>query len=272
MRIDIKDLRDGDVLLFHGTALLSKIIMRLDGGNYSHAGVIRDGQVTEALGDGINHRAVAASVAGAKFVDIFRFRKNGGGLGDPPYPVQALDDAIQAFEIAKNKYAYDELFLLALLCSTRRLTAIMKIPGMAMFVRDFLDSAMERLSSLMASGTKPVICSEMVFRCFENAVPQGTYTLLIKGADIPSAQAVQSVIAENPEAAEIQAHAAAFLQSYSQAVLGPAAPLAPAPIIAYAAPVSAYSAAITAFAVANFVTPRDLQDSPNLQLAGTLSY
>lgn len=271
MRIDIEDLRDGDVLLYYGTSLLSKMIMTLDGGNYSHAGIMRGGEVTEALGDGINHHSVATSVAGAKFVDVYRFTKNGGNLGDPQYPVQPLDDAAQAFEIAKNKYAYDELFLLAALCSTRQLAAIMKSPGMAMFVRDFLDSAMEKLSNLMASGTKPVICSEMVFRCFENAMPAGTYTLVIKGSDIPSAQAVQGIIAENPDAAAIQAQAAAFLQNYSQAALGPAAPAVPAPIVAYAASISAYSAAISAFAVANFVTPHDLQDSPNLQLAGTLS-
>ncbi len=131
---------------------------------------------------------------------------------------------------------------------------------------------MEKLSSLMASGTKPVICSEMLFRRFENAAPAGTYTLVIRGADIPSAQAVQGAIADNPDAAAIQTKAAAFLQNYSQAVLGPAAPATPAPIVAYAAPISAYSAAISAFAVANFVTPHDLEDSPNLQVAGTLSY
>jgi hypothetical protein len=116
----------------------------------------------------------------------------------------------------------------------------------------------------------------MVFLCFENADPAGTYSLLIRGADIPSAQALDAVPTD-PVAAQIQAQAAAFLQNYSQAALLPPAAPAPGPITAYSAPssvapISAYAAAISAYAVANFVTPHDLQNSPNLQLAGTLSF
>jgi hypothetical protein len=31
------DLKEGDVLLYHGTAFISKLIITLDGGPYSHA-------------------------------------------------------------------------------------------------------------------------------------------------------------------------------------------------------------------------------------------
>jgi hypothetical protein len=246
--------------------------MTFDGGDYSHGGIVRGGQVTEALGSGINHRPVATSVSDAKYVDVYRFTKDGKTLGDPQYPVPALSAAIQVFEAAKNAYAYDEILLLAMLCSTRRLAGIMSAPGLAMIVRNFLDSAMELLAVLMSAGRKPVICSEMVFRCFGNADQAGTYVLLIRGADIPSAQTLAAAaLPSDPAAAQLQSQAAAFLQNYSQAALMPAAAPSSPPIVAFGAPISAYSAAISAFAVANFVTPHDLQDSPNLQMAGTLS-
>ena len=112
----------------------------------------------------------------------------------------------------------------------------------------------------------------MVFRSFENATPAGTYTLVMKGADIPSAQAVQAPSRKILRAQPYKLKRPRSLQNYSQAILGPATPAVPAPVVAYAAPIASYAAAISAFAVANFVTPHDLQDSPNLQMAWTLSY
>jgi len=255
-KIDQTNLQDGDVLLYHGTSLLSKIIMTFDGGSYSHAGIFRAGHITEALGDGIDQDAIAKSTAEAKFVDVYRFIKDGERLGGAAYPVQPLDYAIVAFETSKDAYAYDELFLLALLCSTRQLTSILRHPALAMVVRNFLDSAMEALAKIIALGKRPAICSEMVFRCFESA---GTkYTLEIRGADVPAEAALDEVIAKSAAAdvataQQLRAQAAAFLSNYNQALRG-GAPLGAA-----------------ALAVANFVTPHDLQDSPNLQLAGTLA-
>src|ERR1700733_3821610 len=88
--------------------------MTFDGGDHSHAGIVRGGQVTETLGDGINHRPVGISASAAKYVDVYRFTKNGDRLGGRPYPVPPLPAAIQVFEAAKNVYAYDEILLLAL--------------------------------------------------------------------------------------------------------------------------------------------------------------
>jgi hypothetical protein len=250
------NLKDGDVLLYHGKALLSKIIMTFDGGNYSHAGIFRAGHITEALGDGIDQSAIAASVSNAKFVDVYRFIKDGNPLGGAQYPVAPLDSAIVTFEVNKNAYAYDELLLLALLCSTRQLTAIMRAPALAMVVRNFLDSASEVLADMMSRGKKPVICSEMVFRCFENA----GYPLEIRGADIPMAAELDQIVAkatpaDAATARQIRAQAEAFLQNYSQA----------------AHPGTGLAASAAVLPVANFVTPHDLQNSPNLQLAGRLS-
>jgi len=268
-KIDASKLQDGDVMLYHGTSLLSKIIMTFDGGSYSHAGIFRAGHITEALGDGINQSAIATSVAGAKYVDVYRFTKDADPLGSAQYPAAPLDAAIVTFETNKNAYAYDELLLLALLCSTRQLTTIMRTPGLAMVVRNFLDSAMEVLAKMMAVGRKPVICSEMVFRCFENADAAGKYALEIRGADVPMAAELDGIVAnatpaDSASAQQIRAQAAAFLRNYSQAVHAQAPP-------AVTALLGEYSAAAAGLAVANFVTPHDLQDSPNLQLAGTLS-
>lgn len=70
-----------------------------------------------------------------------------------------------------DRYAYEQILLLALLCVTR------KVEPSAIFsrlVRAVLDKAASYFSNIAAgiTGGEPMICSEFVFRCYDEADPR----------------------------------------------------------------------------------------------------
>jgi hypothetical protein len=265
--VPVSTLQDGDVLLYHGTAFISRMILLLDGGDYSHAAVFRANHITEALGGGITINQVAASVASCKFVDVYRFVKDGEKLGSATYPIPPLNTAIENYETHPQRYAYEQILLLALLCSTRKLNAVTHMPGFAMIVRNILDTASDEVAKIIGAGKEPVICSELVYRCYSDADTNGKYKLPICGADITQMMAfMQPAVPAEPEVADIQARAADFLLNYYAAKHPKQGSAPPAAAALPTAEVQMMAA------VANFVTPRDLQFSPNLQLKGTLQF
>ncbi|HEV2112917.1 MAG TPA: hypothetical protein VGR50_02135 [Terriglobales bacterium] len=264
--ISSTQLLEGDVLLYHGTGLMSRLIRLFDGGDYSHAAIFHSGHSTEVLGDGVVKSPLPDSVSGAKYVDVYRFFKNGSALANGNLPASPLDTAISYWEKYSQRYAYEQILLLALLASTRKLTAAGRFPGLALILKDIFDAATESVARMIAAGKEPVVCSELVYRCFKNADGTGKYELLIKAADlagltVPAEQAGLTDQARAAEFCDLQARAADFLLKYAAAKR---------------ANCSARSSvngtpAITG-AVADLVTPHDLQTSPNLHLAGTLRF
>lgn len=135
-----------------------------DGTDYSHAGIWDGKNVTEALGDGVVTRSLGESVSSAKFVGIARLMKKGNELGSPKLPSDpVLTKGIKFFQDNPSKYAYEEILLLAVLALTRRIP----VP----FLRGILDHAAGVINDILARGKEPVICSELVFRCFLLAGP-----------------------------------------------------------------------------------------------------
>ncbi len=123
------------------------------------------------------------------------------------------------------RYGYEQILLLALLVSTQQI-AWEWIPGIASFVRDALDAAAAELASLTAAGRGPMICSELVYRCYEEAGEQ--YHIRIVGADYhegflfaapqPTHRTVPTQPVGNPaEIAVVQAKAKAFIAQYQLA-------------------------------------------------------
>lgn len=276
-RITPAQLQPGDVLLYYGTAFISYLIRLFDGGDYSHASVYDGTQVVEALDPGVVHDELAKSIASAKFVDVYRFVAPGGHvLGDEAFPAKPVLDRIAWYVANPRKYAYQDILLLALLASTRRIPVVSWVPGLNLIIRNILDHAAEVLSQIAAAGQQPVICSELVYRCYTEAAPPGKYQLTIRGADVlAAAQAatVQGLLTAVPGVAAAAAMPTAdpllpekqlFLARYA-AVKGTAP--ATATSLAGGWPTGAVSAA----AVSEFVTPHDLELSPNLRKVGTLT-
>jgi len=68
------DLKSGDVLLYHSTVFLSRLIELFDGGSYSHASIY-DGDHVEAFDSGVRSRKLAESLDGATYVDVYRLSR-----------------------------------------------------------------------------------------------------------------------------------------------------------------------------------------------------
>ena len=176
MATDIKTnpkiLRPGDVLLYHGEGLVSWAIRLFDGTEYSHAGLaLGDREVTEvgeALALGLERRAVKTSVKNAKYVHARRLKDR-----------TDLAPVVERGELYLNephRYAYEQLLLLAVLSLTR------KLPGgrmLKLVLRRVMDAAAlvlariakQKVGNVTGNRREPMICSEFVYRCYDEALP-----------------------------------------------------------------------------------------------------
>ena len=244
----MSELKAGDILLYHGQSGLSDLIRLFDGTDYSHAAIFDGIHVVEAVGEGVVRRPLAASMDGAKHVDVFRFYKGTKKLGSTGLPSAPVLREIGQFAANPERYAYEQLLLLAVLATTRKV----KVPLIGPVVRTLLDSAASLLMRLTAAGKQPVICSELVYRCYAQA--GADYKIAIKGADKGVKVSSKAGAKKSTEESEIQE----TLTRLSDAMK--AANMLRAP----------EEGKMSAKAVADFVTPGDLSKSPSLKLQGRL--
>jgi hypothetical protein len=66
------------------------------------------------------------------------------------------------------RYGYEQLLLLAFLCLTRKLKVT---PSLRALIRHTLDAAAAVLTRLLSQHRQPMICSEFVFRAYDEALP-----------------------------------------------------------------------------------------------------
>ena len=165
--IPIAQLMPADVLLYRGTGLISDAIRLIDRSEVSHAGLFlgRYGEkgraVGEAIREGLIRRELAKSLEHAEWVESRRLKK---------LPV-SLDPVLQRAEYyleSGERYAYEQILLLAFLCITRELAGSSVLGRL---VRETLDAAAAYLLRLFDAGRQPMICSEFVFRCYGEALP-----------------------------------------------------------------------------------------------------
>lgn len=181
-KLTVNQLKPGDILLYHGTSFVSNMIRLADGEPYSHAGLfIGDGEamdnvegkniakgdapyVAEMVGEGLIVDSIGNSINGAAYVDVYRYYDHDRNSGDMSRVLMYCNRYIGE----KNKYAYDQIVLLAIISSTYLLPddPIQKV------VRHALAEAADVIARIIndASGQKELmICSELVYRCFANA-------------------------------------------------------------------------------------------------------
>ncbi len=165
--IPIAELMPGDVLLYRSKGLISDAIRFIDRSEVSHAGLFLgryEGMgrtVGEAIREGVIRRALPKSIEHVEWVESRR-------LKEPP---ESLDPVLERAEVylkRGERYAFEQILLLALLCITRNLSASSILGGL---IRETLDAAAAFLLQLYNTGREPVICSEFVFRCYDEALP-----------------------------------------------------------------------------------------------------
>ncbi len=159
MGFEPADVSPGDVLLFHGNGFVSWAIRAVDGTEVNHAAVaLPGGMLAEAGGKGLQKRAIPRP-GGGEYIHVHRLKAS-----------TELDPVVGRATALLNEghlYAYQQIVLLAVLCLTRRIP----LPGLARrMVRSALDHAAKAVMDLLPVGASWMICSEYVYRSFDEAV------------------------------------------------------------------------------------------------------
>jgi hypothetical protein len=183
--IKTEDLVAGDVLLYKGTGFISRAIQFFDGTDFSHAALyLGDGKVGEAIASGLKRRDYVEGASGI-WVQAHRIKN----------VVPTLDPVLEvahAYLDEGNRYGYEQLLLLAFLCLTRKLRFT---PSLRLLVRSTLDAATAVLTRLLSKHREPMICSEFVYRAFDEAMPEVTdiYSLWINRVTAPAGGMARAV-------------------------------------------------------------------------------
>ena len=158
MSLTVGDIEPGDVLLFHGHSFVSWAIRKLDGTRVNHAAIALEGGILgEAAGSGLRRFSIADAVKGNDFTVVRRL---------PDQDLAPVLGKANVYLDGHVPYAYQQIVLLALLTTTRKIP----MPGVARrLVRSVLDHAAAALNAMVDSGAKTMICSEYVYRCYDEA-------------------------------------------------------------------------------------------------------
>lgn len=157
------DLAGADVILYRGEGWLSRAIQFFDGTEMSHASLyLGDGFVGEALGGGLQRRSLATSIGTGHPRVVARRMKQ-----TPSTFIPVLRHA-EGLLADGQRYGYEQLLLLTFLALTRKLKVT---PVLRALLRKVLDSAASLVARLTAAGREPMICSEFVYRCYDEALP-----------------------------------------------------------------------------------------------------
>ncbi len=156
-----KDLVPGDVLLYKGKGFISRAIQLFDGTDFSHAALyLGDGMVGEAIASGLERRSYMEGASGI-WVQAHR-------LKDVVPTMDPVLDVANAYLDQGNRYGYEQLLLLAFLCLTRKLRFT---PSLRRLIRSVLDAAAAVLTRMLSQKKEPMICSEFVYRAYDEALP-----------------------------------------------------------------------------------------------------
>ena len=176
---DSPDIRPGDVLLFHGNGFVSWAIRWFDGTDVNHTAIAIDADnMGEAVGSGLRDDPIAAAIKSNVRTYVRRLP-----VTSAMTPVVSV---AQKYLDSNVPYAYEELVLLAVLSMTRR--APISNPLMRRVLRSTLDHAAELLNSLVDRGSDLMICSEYVYRCYDEA-GDPAFHLTIDGTAMVAAEA-----------------------------------------------------------------------------------
>jgi hypothetical protein len=153
--------KPGDVLLFRGDSWISRAIRWFDHSEVNHAAIALDStQLAEATGHGLAEGGISLAYNSNLRTIVRRHADDLDGIPLVAVARKYLGDGVP--------YGYHQIVLLAILSATRRIP----LPWVAKrLVRSALDHAANVISSYLDgnSGTKFMICSEYVYRCYDEA-------------------------------------------------------------------------------------------------------
>jgi len=161
--ITADQLKPGDVLLYKCNSMIARAIRFFDGTEVSHAALCLDPPkcVGEALaGQGLIRNYLGQSINPCECIFVRRRHPEPENIG--PVIKRA-----QFYLAENNRYAYEQILLLAIICSIRK--ADMTNPTFLRLAQVVVDSAISILDRFQREDKEPMICSEFVFRCYDEA-------------------------------------------------------------------------------------------------------
>lgn len=158
------DLALCDILLYRSNTWIGKAIRFLDDAEVSHAGLyLGNGFVGEALmKEGLSQQDVETSIKNCEWVKDFR-------LKTVPADMQPVLDRANYYLAEKERYAYGQILLLAMICMTRKMD--LDNPLARRIAKWVTDKSADFVRWAQSHGKQPMICSEFVYRCYDEAKP-----------------------------------------------------------------------------------------------------
>ncbi len=198
--IELDLLQPGDVLLCQSNAIMGRLIQLFDGSSFSHAALyLGNGQIGEATSHGVETVDLAKKV---KIYEQVQARRLIDAQDDMGPVVRAAGVYLDKGE----RYGYEQIVLFAFLSITRKV----KInPFLNAIIRRVLDSAASLLLTFTHQNREPMICSELVYRAYDEAVP---------GADNPFSLSIAPLSPAPARALSASSAAAAAPQGLGQGV------------------------------------------------------
>jgi len=177
-RIGVGELRPGDVLLYHRSSLLGRVMRVFDGSDVSHAALYLGDGVAEATGAGVQGRSLRVSLGDDPddYIAVHRLVD-----GEPAHGMGGIVRRARAYLAQHLSYGHSTIALIAFLVLTRKVPLT---PKVRVLLRLVLDRAAADLLALAKDGSQRLICSELVYRCFTEAgpAPDGPFAIQIEGA------------------------------------------------------------------------------------------
>ncbi len=177
--IKIIELKEGDVLLFEGKQLLSRMISKYDGTDYSHSAIyIGNKNVIEAVTGGVQRNTLIESckLNHSKKISVLRLVNRQGDMS----PVLRKAESFMG-----NGFAQSQIIILGLIMISR---AHRLNDASALFIDRILQDVAVELFEFTKRNKEPFICSELVYRSYNEALSEldDPYTInLIKGSTTP---------------------------------------------------------------------------------------
>lgn len=172
-KINVNDLKPGDLILCHGKGFISNTIMLLEEAHYSHSALYAgNGEIMHAYPPELCLTGIDFLFKEEKYLDAFRFLKDGKEPGTPDFPVEPILNVAKKYIDEKENYAMSHLYLLGLVALTRDIPLPKKEK---LILREKIDKTMQKLFDKLDKGKLPMVCSEFVYRSFLEADKDGKY-------------------------------------------------------------------------------------------------
>ncbi|MCC6127481.1 MAG: hypothetical protein IT426_21190 [Pirellulales bacterium] len=174
LSFDPCNVQPADILFYRSNTWIGKAIRKLDSAEVSHAGLhLGNGIIGEALmKEGLTQQNVETSIQGCEWVRAFRMKNE-------PASMQPVLDRANFYLANKERYAFGQILLLAMICMTRKLD--LENPLARRLVKWVTDKSAAFVRWAQDNGKQPMICSEFVYRSYDEAVSGDTdpYTIEI---------------------------------------------------------------------------------------------